>query len=69
VKVAERLAYRYLPLVRNGFKNDKDWGAKERDRLIVEKQIFLSKEFRRLAQLNTQYAAWVADGGDIDAPL
>ena len=69
VRVAQRLAYRYLPLVREGYKKDTDWGDTERDRLIVEQQIFLSKDFRRRAQANPQYAAWVADGNDIDAPL
>lgn len=67
VRVAERLIYRYLPLVRNGHKNDKNWGKTERDRLILEKQVFLVKDFRRRAKKNPQYAAWVADGGDIDA--
>lgn len=67
VRVAERLIYRYLPLVRDGHKNDATWGATARDRLILEKQVVLIKDFRQRARSNPQYAAWVSDGGDIDA--
>ncbi|KJQ52530.1 hypothetical protein [Microbacterium sp. SA39] len=67
LRVAERLAYRYLPLVRDGHINDANWGIAERDLLILEKQVLLVKEFRRRAKQNAQYAAWVAAGGDIDS--
>ncbi|MCD2498514.1 hypothetical protein [Microbacterium nymphoidis] len=67
LRVAERMAYRYLPLVRDGHINDTNWGIAERDLLILEKQVLLVKEFRRRAKQNAQYPAWVAAGGDIDS--
>lgn len=44
-------------------------GTTTRDRLIVEKQVLLAKVFRKGAEVNPQYVAWVADGGDITTPL
>lgn len=67
LRMTERLVYRYLPRVRDGFADDKSWGTKERDQLILEKQVLLIRDFRRRAKKNPQYAAWVAAGGDINA--
>lgn len=64
LRAVQRTAYRYIPLVQAGFAADKEWLDEHRDRLLVEKQIFLSQEFRRLAEANPQFAAWVAEYGE-----
>lgn len=65
LEAVHRVAFRYIPQLQTGFQADVDWVGVGKDRLLVEKQIFLSREFQRLAEANPQYAQWVA-GADAD---
>lgn len=60
LRAVQRIAFRYVPLVQGAFAADDTWGTEKRDMLLVEKQVFLSEEFLRLAKVNPQYGAWVA---------
>jgi len=57
----QRFAYRYIPMVIAAYRADTDWGTKDRDWLIIEKQLELAERYSALARIHARWAEYEAE--------